>query len=109
MTKNEMKKVIAGEGSKSAKMIALYNAGVEIKEIATEMGVRYNFVYNVVSNNCRMNGIELRTQKRGDGNAKKDLVIKMLKEGKAPTAISAELQTHINYIYKIRKELEAQA
>lgn len=106
MTKSEMKKVIAGEGSKSSKMIVLYNAGVEIGEIAKEMGVRYNFVYNVVSNNCRINGIELRTQKRGDGTSKKDIVIQMLSEGKECTEISAALKTNINYVYKIRKELE---
>lgn len=107
MTKNEIAKVVASEGSKSSKMITLYNGGVEIREIADLMQVRYNFVYNVVSNNCRINGIELRTAKRGDGTSKKDIVIKMLNEGKAPTDISAELKTNINYVYKIRKEMEA--
>ena len=33
MTKQEIKKVLEGEGTKSAKMKALYNGGVEIGEI----------------------------------------------------------------------------
>lgn len=100
-------KVVNGEGSKSSKMIKLYNEGVDIKEIAKLMQVRYNFVYNVVSNNCRINGIELRTVKKGDGTNKKDIIVKMLGEGKSCTEISAELKTNINYVYKVRKELEA--
>ena len=46
--------------SKSKKFITLYNEGLEIKEIASLFNVRYNFVYNVVSNHCRMNHIALR-------------------------------------------------
>ena len=93
--------------SKSAQMVEMYNKGMEIKDIATKMGVRYNFVYNVVSNHCRVNDIELRTSKRtGD---KKEQVLAMLADGKTPTEISKELKTNINYVYKIRKETEATA
>lgn len=109
MKKEEIKKVLGSELSKSKKMIELYNGGLEIKEIAELMGTRYNFVYNVVSNMCRINNVELRTVKKGSGESKKDLIIKMLNEGKECTEISRELKSNINYIYKIRKEIEAVA
>ena len=107
MTKNEMNKVVKGFEKKSEGMKALYNAGVEIKEIAAFYGVRYNFVYNVVSNYCRMNDVVLRTNHRDSGNHKKDQIIALLKAGKACVEISKELKTNINYVYKLRKELEA--
>ena len=54
--------------SKSKRMIEMYLGGLDIKEISIEMNVRYNFVYNVLSNYCRMNDLELRRVKR---NSKK--------------------------------------
>ncbi len=106
MTKKEMQEVVKNAKSKSEGYKLLYNAGVEIKEIANFYGVRYNFVYNVISNYCRVEDVELRTNHRTDGESKKDQVIAMLKEGKACTEISKELKTNINYVYKIRKEVE---
>ena len=106
MTNKEITKVLEGKESKSKKMIALYNGGMEIKEIATLMEVRYNFVYNVISNMCRMNDVELRTNK-GNGNSKKALIIEMMKEGKSNTEIAKELKTNYNYVYKITKEAMA--
>ena len=67
MTKNAIEKILKAEGSKSSKMKELYNGGLEIKEIATLLNVRYNFVYNVISNECRVNDIELRTNKSRGG------------------------------------------
>ena len=92
MTNNEMQKVIAAEGSKSSKMIQLYNEGCEIGEIAKAMGVRYNFVYNVVSNDCRKAGTEIR---------------ELIEAGKTNTEISKELAKNYNYVFKVRKEYEA--
>ena len=106
MTNKEITKVLEGKESKSKKMIALYNGGMEIKEIATLMEVRYNFVYNVISNMCRMNDVELRTYK-GNGNSKKAIIIEMMKEGKSNTEIAKELKTNYNYVYKITKEAMA--
>ena len=107
MTKAAMEKVIAGATSKSKAMVELYNKGCEIKEIATAMEVRYNFVYNVVSNYCRMNEVELRTNK-ADGNSKKAQITELYKAGKSNTEIAKELKTNYNYVYKITKELMAQ-
>lgn len=103
MTNKEITKVLESNESKSKKMIALYNGGMEIKEIATLMEVKYNFVYNVISNMCRMNDVELRTNK-DNSNSKKALIIQMMKEGKSNTEIAKELRTNYNYVYKITKE-----
>lgn len=106
MTKKEITTIIEGKESKSKKMVALYNGGLEIKEIATLMDVRYNFVYNVISNMCRMNDVELRTNK-DNGTSKKSLIIALMKEGKSNTEIAKELKTNYNYVYKITKEAMA--
>ena len=105
MTNNEMQKVIATEGSKSSKMVTLYNEGCEIGEIAKAMGVRYNFVYNVVSNDCRKAGTEIRvTRKQG---SVKESIVKLIEAGKTNTEISKELAKNYNYVFKVRKEYEA--
>ena len=103
MTKKEINTILTSEVSKSKKMIALYEGGMEIKEIATLMEVRYNFVYNVISNMCRMNDVELRTNK-DSGNSKKAIILTMFQEGKSNTEIAKELKTNYNYVYKITKE-----
>lgn len=89
--------------SKSKRMIELYLGGLEIKEISVEMGVRYNFVYNVLSNYCRMNDLELRRVKR---NSKKDDIVRMIDEGMNNVEISSELKCSYNYVYGVRKEKE---
>ena len=107
MTKTQISKIVTGSKSKSSAMIELYNQGLEIKEIADVMEVRYNFVYNVVSNFCRMNDVELRTNK-DKGNSKKVLIEKLFREGKTNTEIASELKTNYNYVYKITKSLTAE-
>lgn len=103
MTKKTIETILTSADSKSKKMVALYNGGLEIKEVATIMGVRYNFVYNVISNMCRMNDVELRTNK-DNGSSKKALIIALMNEGKSNTEIAKELKTNYNYVYKITKE-----
>lgn len=90
--------------SKSKKFIKLYEDGMEIKEISSLCNVRYNFVYNVISNHCRMNDLELRTNVE-NGSSKKQLILEMFKQGKSNTEISKELKTNYNYVYKITKEV----
>lgn len=102
MTK-EVKTILGSELSKSKKMVALYNEGLEIKEIANLMEVRYNFVYNVISNHCRMNDVELRTNV-SNGSSKKQLIVELFNQGKSNTEIAKELKTNYNYVYKITKE-----
>ena len=105
LTKETINKILNDTTlSKSKKFIKLYNDGMEIKEIASLCNVRYNFVYNVISNHCRMNEIELRTNK-GNENSKKVMIEKLFKEGKTNVEISKELKTNYNYVYKITKQL----
>ena len=104
MKNNEIQKIINNASSKSQAMVELYNQGLEIKQIANAMDVRYNFVYNVISNYCRMNDIELRTNKNNE-NSKKVMIEKLFKEGKTNVEISKELKTNYNYVYKITKQL----
>ena len=104
MKNNEIQKIINNASSKSQAMVELYNSGLEIKQIANAMDVRYNFVYNVISNYCRMNDIELRTNKNNE-NSKKVMIEKLFHEGKTNVEIAKELKTNYNYVYKITKGL----
>lgn len=92
--------------SKSKRFIKLYNNGMEIKEIASLCNVRYNFVYNVISNHCRMNDVELRTNKTSE-SSKKVMIEELFKQGKSNTEIAKELKTNYNYVYKVTKALIA--
>lgn len=103
MTKTEIKKVLDQEISKSQKMIQLYNGGMEIKDIANVMGVRYNFVYNVVSNYCRMNDIAMRVVAKEN---KKATIIQLIEAGKSNVEISSELKCCYNYVFSVRKAYE---
>ena len=104
MKNNEIQKIINNATSKSKAMIALYNSGLEIKQIADIMQVRYNFVYNVISNHCRINDIELRTNKNNT-NSKKAQIEELFKAGRSNTEIAKELKTNYNYVYKVTKNL----
>ena len=104
MTNKEITTIINNAASKSKAMIELYNGGLAIKEIATAMDVKYNFVYNVVSNYCRMNDVELRTN-QVNGSSKKVMIEELFKQGKSNTEIAKELKTNYNYVYKITKQL----
>ena len=105
MKQNEINKLLNDTTlSKSKKFITLYNEGLEIKEIASLFNVKYNFVYNVVSNYCRMNDIELRTN-QVNGSSKKVMIEELFKQGKSNTEIAKELKTNYNYVYKITKQL----
>ena len=90
--------------SKSGKMKELFRLGLEIKEIADMVGVRYNFVYNVVSNMVIVEGIEVEQTKQ---SSKKDAVWALLDQGKTAKEIAVELKTNYNYVYKLRKEWQA--
>lgn len=100
VTKAAVKKIVEAEGSKSGKMKQLFDMGMEVKEIAKTLDVRYNFVYNVVSNYAMMNGMETETQKRG---GKKERIIELYKLGKTRKEIAIELKTNYNYVYNVLK------
>lgn len=91
--------------SKSAKMKALFDLGVPVKEIATTMNVRYNFVYNVVSNYVNMNDIEVVTVKK---EGKKEKIIAMYLNGASNKEIAIELKTNYNYVHNVLKAYKKQ-
>ena len=101
----KVKEIVGADGSKSAKMLALYDLGLEIGEVAKIMDVRYNFVYNVVSGRAMKTGTEVRVgRKNGERKAS---IIKLIEAGKTNKEISTELGCLYNYVFKVRKEYEA--
>jgi DNA invertase Pin-like site-specific DNA recombinase len=107
-TVKNLEKVIEGiladtTTSKSLKMKQLFELGLEIKDIALKMGVRYNFVYNVISNQIIVEGLVVETEKK---ESKKDLVRELFNQGKSNKEIAIELKTNYNYIYKLTKEIK---
>lgn len=103
VTQAQVNKVVKQEVSKSSRMKQLFDLGLSIKEIATAMDVRYNFAYNVVSNYCMTEGIELVKNKRG---GKKEQIIKLYEEGKSNKEIAIELKTNYNYVYSVLKPVK---
>lgn len=101
VTEQVISDVLTGTGSKSGKMKELFNLGLEIKQIAVLMNVRYNFVYNVVQNMVIVDGIQVETNR---GSSKKDEVWKLLDLGKTTKEIAIELKTNYNYVYKLKKD-----
>ena len=105
LTKKEIETIVTNEAvSKSKRFIELYSNGLEIKEIALLFNVRYNFVYNVISNYTRINDLELRTKQR-NGESKKDKIVELFNLGKSNTEICKELKCNYQYVYKITKAL----
>lgn len=104
MTKDQVTKLVASvEVSKSQKIRDLFTAGFETKAIAELIGVRYNFVYNVLQNHVIMNDIVVETVKR---DSKRDDIVKLLETGISLADVSRATKTNYNYIWKISKELK---
>lgn len=104
MTKEELKKITTADISTSKKMVAMYSAGMEIADIASTLGKRYNHAYNVISDYCRVHGVELRV-KSTDGT-KKEAIIALVKDGRTNVEISTALQISYTRVYNVRKEFE---
>lgn len=98
--------VVAAEGSKSGKIKELFDMGLEVKEIAALLEIRYNFAYNVISNYVNINDIQVVNEARTGG--KKDEIVRLYQEGAKKTDIAKALKTNINYIYKVLKDWEAE-
>lgn len=105
VSKGAIEKVVASEASKSSKMKALFDLGMPVKEIAAVLQVRYNFVYNVVSNYIIQNDIPTVTNKKP---AKKEQIVAMHKEGATVKQIAIELKVNTNYVYNTLKALKEQ-
>jgi transposase len=98
---SQVEVIMTQEASKSNKMKQLFDLGLDVKEIAQIMDVRYNFVYNVVSNYVNVDDIPVsHTQ----AESKKDQIIEMFEEGKSNKEIAKALKLNYNYIYKVVRE-----
>jgi transposase-like protein len=109
ITKTELKKGVdaikATKASKSDQMKQLFGLGLDIKQIAEIMNVRYNFVYNVISNYVRVNDVKVEQTKK---ISRKDDIIKLYKNGKTRVEISKTLKCNYNYVFKVTKDYEAE-
>lgn len=105
-TEAQIKAVVDNEAfSKSQKMKDLFQLGLDVKDIAALMQVRYNFVYNVVSNFCTMNGIQVDKEAK---EGKKDQIIELFLAGKSNKDIAITLKTNYNYVFNVIKAYKKQ-
>jgi transposase-like protein len=96
-----VEKIVKMEVSKSQKIKDLFDAGLETKDIAELLQIRYNFAYNVISNYARMNDINVDVTPK---THRKDEIVTLAKTGKSLVEISKELKVNYNYVWKIVKE-----
>ena len=104
MDKKEVEKIVNSEMSKSGKMKEMFRGGLDVKEISKIMECRYNFVYNVISNEILKGNILESDLIRDKKVSKKDDIIKMLEEGKNIKEICVELKCVYNMVWKIKRE-----
>lgn len=105
ISKNQVEAILKDEKlSKSAKIRALFDGGLEVKEIATLLNIRYNFAYNVLQNHIIQNDIKVEKSER---NSKKDEIIKLLNEGKSLVEVCKATKSNYNYVWKLNSELKA--
>ena len=90
------------EISKSSKIKRLFEAGYSIKQISEELGIRYNFAYNVVSNFTTINKIAVESSKQGP--TKKELIVEQWNQGNSLKEISINLRTNYNYVFNTVKD-----
>ena len=103
VSKKQIESIKNEEISKSLKMKKLFDLGIEVKTISEIMDVRYNFVYNVISNYININEIQVVKEEKSD---KKQQIIDLHNQGTKKVDISKILKTNYNYVYKVVKEYE---
>ena len=100
------KEIAEGKMSKGAGIRECFAGGMEVKDIATRLGIRYNHVYNVVKNEILVHGLadQVIASERGGENSKKAQIVAMLQEGKTITEISTELKCMYNYVWSVARD-----
>lgn len=98
-----VKNIEAKKCSKGAGIRTLFAGGMEVKEISSVTGIRYNHVYNVVKNEVLVHDLEVEKSGRSNENSKKNQIIKLLEEGKTITEVSKELKCMYNYAWQVAK------
>jgi DNA-directed RNA polymerase specialized sigma subunit len=97
MSKVKVEKVVESKSSMIRRMY--FDEGKEVSEISKETGIRYQMVYNIVSESCLKRGIEMRVREKGD--SKKDRIVELFKEGRSLKDIARECDTYYNYVSKV--------
>lgn len=98
-----VKEIAAGTMTKGAGIRECFAGGLEVKDIAAKLGIRYNHVYNVVKNEVLVHDLEVEKSPRGGENSKKAQIVQMLQDGKTITEISKELKCMYNYVWSVAK------
>jgi RIO-like serine/threonine protein kinase len=97
-----IKKVINDETlNKSTKMKELFKNGLDVKEISEIMNVRYNFVYNVISNEILKGNINEEDIIKVKNESKKDIILKLHRDGKSKIEICKELKICYNMVWSV--------
>lgn len=113
--------VLDEELTKSGKIRGLYKLGIEVKDIAKILDLKYNFVYNIVAQ-CIKEGIVTEIQKPEPTHEEKMLIavkekevkplppemestiVQMWIEGKESNEISETLKIDFDYVLRIVKQ-----
>jgi hypothetical protein len=95
--------IAAGTMTKGAGIRECFAGGLEVKDIAAKLGIRYNHVYNVVKNEVLIHDLEVEKSARGGENSKKAQIVQMLQDGKTITEVSRELKCMYNYVWSVAK------
>lgn len=91
--------------SKSKKILFLFESGYSVKQVSEELGIRYNFAYNVISNQVNVGNIE--TVKPEKKESKKQLIVEQFKQGHSLKEISVNLRTNYNYVFNVVKDYKS--
>jgi hypothetical protein len=91
--------------SKSKKILFLFETGYSVKQISVELGIRYNFAYNVVSNQVNVGNVEV--VKEVKESSKKQLIVEQWKQGSTLKEISVNLRTNYNYVFNVVKDYKS--
>jgi DNA invertase Pin-like site-specific DNA recombinase len=106
LTKANLEAIVKDEKmSKSEKVRKLFDGGLEVKEIATLLNIRYNFAYNVLQNYVIVNDIQVTKAER---ETKRDDIVKLLQAGKSLVEVCKATKSNYNYVWKISKEMKAE-
>ena len=103
---DEQDMIVTSSGmNKAEKMRAMFEGGMDIKEISAALEIRYNHVYNTIQNYVIVNDIPVEKGVRSV-NAKRLVVEALLRDGKTLMEAARETKTSYNYIWKISQDLK---
>lgn len=84
--------------SKSARIRELYDQGMSVGECAKQVGVRYQFAYNVVRKQCDKEGEEVR---RVNKVTKSDQFRELAAQGKTPGEVAKHFNANYSFVHQV--------